>query len=62
MIVNDWPGRCGCGKYVQPREGYVHRRKIVCAEHGEMAEEADFFARENLDPYDDPIHGWDDWK
>lgn len=30
MVVNIYPGRCGCGTFVAPQKGYVHERRITC--------------------------------
>lgn len=31
MIRNDYRGRCACGAIVQPQQGFVSNRKIVCS-------------------------------
>lgn len=55
MIINKFTGRCSCGILVPAGKGYVLNRRIVCAEHGEIAADADVM----FDP-DEGLH--DDYR
>ena len=60
-IRNKFHGRCACGRLVQPYEGFVMARRIVCANCGaEALGAAENEQQERSAGYEDPIYGFDD--